>query len=169
MQAPMDLVLRALRQVLFQKASETYNNRGRLVPLFLKITGGLFAVGFVPSLILFIWAPQIFSWVFGARWHTAGIFAQSLVVLLLFMFCNVPASLFTRIMRIQRKMFFYDLALLVARALALILGGIYLSAPQTVLLFSVTGALMNILYIVVVGLALMKMEGSTDLRDMLNA
>jgi lipopolysaccharide exporter len=168
-QAPMELVLNALRQVLYQKASETYNEGGHLVPLYLKITGGLFAVGFLPSLILFIWAPQIFSWIFGAQWHTAGVFARSLVLWLLFLFCNLPAILFTRIIRMQNRMFFYNLTLLIARALALIIGGTYLLASQTVLLFSLVGAAMNVIYIIIIGFALMKMEGDTALKDILSA
>jgi O-antigen/teichoic acid export membrane protein len=165
MQAPMELVLRSLRQVLYQKASETYNEGGRLVPLFLKITGGLFATGFFPSLVLFIWAPQIFSWIFGAQWQTAGGFAQSLVIWLLFMFSNVPSVLFARIMRMQRKMFLFDQALLIARALALIIGGLYLTASQTILLYSLIGAIMNIMIIIIIGFALMKMEGDTKIKD----
>jgi len=168
MQAPMGLVLTALRQVLYQKASETYNEGGRLAPLYLKITGGLFAVGFLPSLILFIWAPQIFSWIFGGQWHTAGVFARSLVLWLLFSFCNLPADLFTRIIRMQRRMFFFYQVVLIARALALIIGGMYLPASQTVLLFSLIGAVMNVVYITIIGFALVKMEGDTALKDILN-
>jgi O-antigen/teichoic acid export membrane protein len=168
-QAPMELVLRALRQVLYQKASETRNEGGRLVSLYLKITGGLFAVGFLPSLILFLWAPQIFSWIFGAQWHTAGVFVRSLVLWLLFAFCNLPAVLFTRIIRMQRRMFFFSQTQLIARAFALIIGGMYLPAPQTVLLFSLVGAVMNVVFIIIIGLALMKMEGGTVLKDALNA
>ena len=168
MQAPMDLVLRALRQVLYQKASETYNDGGRLVPLYLKITGGLFAVGFLPSMTLFIWAPQIFSWLFGAQWHTAGVFARSLILWLLFMFCNLPAVLFSRIIRMQRKMFLYNQFLLIARASALIVGGLYLQASQTVLLFSLVGAVMNIAFIIIIGFALMRMEGNADMKELLN-
>jgi lipopolysaccharide exporter len=168
MQAPMELVLRALRQVLYQKASETHNEGGRLVPLYLKITGGLFVAGLLPSLILFIWAPQIFTWIFGNQWHTAGVFAQSLVLWLLFMFCNLPAVLFTRIIRWQKRMFFFDQALLISRALALVIGGRYLSAAQTVFLFSLVGAVMNIFYIVFIGFGLAKMEGDTAWKDIMN-
>jgi O-antigen/teichoic acid export membrane protein len=167
MQAPMELILRALRQVLYQKASETHNEGRRLVPLYWKITGGLFAVGFFPSLILFIGAPQIFSWIFGVQWHIAGEFARSLMLWLLFAFCNMPAVLFTRIVRLQRRKFFFEQASLVGRALALILGGMYLPASQTVFLFSLVGAVMNIVFIIIIGFALMKMEGGTALKDIL--
>ncbi len=168
-QAPMALIMTALRQVLFQKAAEAFNENGRLVPLYLKITLGLFGVGFLPALILFVWAPQIFSWVFGAQWQTAGVFARSLVIWMLFPFCNVPAAIFARIIRRQRRMFVYDQALFFARALALTFGGIYLPAAQTVLLFSLVGALMNVIYIVMIGFALTKMEGGTDLKSAFEA
>lgn len=168
-QAPMALITTALRQVLFQKGAQAFNEKGRLVPLYLKITLGLFGIGLLPSLILLVWAPQIFSWVFGAQWRTAGVFAQSLVIWLLFSFCNVPAAIFVRIIRLQRRMFVYDQALLIARALVLILGGIYLRAAQTVFLFSLVGALMNVIFIVMIGRALMRMEGGTDLKSAFEA
>ncbi len=162
--APMGFVLRALRQVLFQKAAETINTGGRLTPLYVKITGGLFALAVFPASILFIWASPLFTWIFGAQWQTAGDFARYLILWLLFMFCNVPSVLFARVIRIQRQMFFYDLVLLTTRALVLILGGIYLSSLQTIMLFSLLSALMNIIFIVVVGLILMKKEGYTGLN-----
>jgi hypothetical protein len=92
-----------------------------------------------------------------------------LVLWLLFLFCNLPAILFTRIIRMQNRMFFYNLTLLIARALALIIGGTYLLASQTVLLFSLVGAAMNVIYIIIIGFALMKMEGDTALKDILSA
>jgi len=54
---PMDFILTALRQVLFQKASETHNQGGGLLQLFIKTTGGLMAVALLPSIVVFIWAP----------------------------------------------------------------------------------------------------------------
>jgi lipopolysaccharide exporter len=165
--APMGLVQRALRQVLYQKASETHNAGGRLFLLYLKFTVGLFAIGFLPSLIFIIWAPEIFTWIFGAQWHTAGIFAQSLILWLLFMFCSLPATLTARIARMQRQMFLFNLALLILRSFALIMGGLYLSAAYSVMLYSVVGSLMNVVFIFMIGFALKKKEGETDWKDIL--
>ena len=95
-----------------------------------------------------------------AEWLEAGEFARSLTLWLLFMFCNLPSVLFARIIRIQGKMFVFDLTVLAGRAAALIVGGIYLSATHTILLFSVFGAVMNVFYIVTVGRALYRLEGS---------
>lgn len=168
--APMGLVLRALRQVLFQKGAETQHRGGSLAPLYVKTTTWLFALAFFPSLVLFIWAPEIFTWVFGSQWHTAGEFVRSLVLWMIFVFCNVPAVLFARLIRIQRTIFFYDLVLLAVRALALMLGGLYLNASQTIMLFALVGASMNAILIVLVGHAVMKKEGQANwlgIRDYL--
>lgn len=159
---PMSFVTRALRQVLFQKACEIHNDGGRLLPLFVKITAGMFAVAVLPSVAFVAWAPPLFAWVFGPEWRTAGEFAQSLTLWLLFMFCNLPSTLFARILRIQHRMFAFDVSLLAARSLALVAGGIFLSATQTVLIFSLVGAGMNLVFIAMVGRELRFREGDVD-------
>jgi hypothetical protein len=127
-----------------------------------KITSGLFALAVLPSLVLLIWAPQLFTWIFGSQWLTAGEFARSLVLWLMFAFCNLPAVLFARIIRIQQTIFLFDVVLLPARAIVLIVGGMYMPESYTIMLFAVVGAIMNIILIVVVGHALMRKEGVAE-------
>jgi len=166
--APMEFILRALRQVLFQKVAETQNLGGRLLPLYVKITSGLFTLAFLPSLLLFIWSPPLFSWLFGAQWLEAGEFARYLTLWLLFMFCNLPSVLFARVIRIQREIFIFNMGLLIARTLVLVGGGMYLLASHTILLFSLLSAIMNIIFIVIVGVTLMRREGRSDWNISLN-
>lgn len=161
---PIGFVLNALRQVLFQKAAEAHNEGDRLMPLYVKVTSGLFALALFPSLVIFVWAPQLFAWVFGSQWQMAGELARSLVLWLMFMFCNLPAVLFARIIRIQRKMFVFDLIVLSSRAIILFAGGMYLSAVHTVFLFSLVGAILNIVFIFTVGFILMRKEGTVVLN-----
>ena len=166
--APMNLVWGALRQVLFQKASEMQHQGRRLSPLFVRSTAGLCALGLAPTLVLGIWAPHLFAWVFGDQWRAAGEFARYLVIWLLFAFCNLPAVLFAPLIRIQRALFFFNSILLAMRVLALVVGGLYLTALQSVALFSLVGALMNVVLILLVGRELGRREGQislTDLRD----
>lgn len=162
---PMGFVLTALRQVLFQKAGETHYEKGKLAPLYVKITVGLFAVVFFPTLLLFVWSPEIFTWIFGSQWDMAGEFARYLILWLIFSFCNLPAVLFARIIRMQRIVFLYDLLLLAARASSLVLGGLYLTALQTIIIFSVVGAIMNLFLILLVGHAVAKQEGDVSIES----
>ncbi len=160
--APMGFVTRALRQVLFQRACEIHNEGGRLMPLFVKITAGMFAIAVIPALVLIIWAPALFAWVFGPDWRFAGELARGLVIWLIFMFCNLPSVLFARIIRIQNRTFVFDLATLAGRSTTLVLGGMYLTATRTVLAFALVGAVLNVAFIIVVGRALKAREGGID-------
>jgi O-antigen/teichoic acid export membrane protein len=165
--APMSLILRALRQVLFQKACETEHKGESLMTLFTKVTLGLFIISLIPSLILIIWAPQIFSFIFGAQWVTAGKFSRYLVIWQAVMFCNLPSVLFARILRLQNRLFFFDVSLLATRTIALILGGIYMTAETTILIFSIIGAMFNIIFILLIGIALARREGTTTLNEVI--
>jgi hypothetical protein len=91
-----------------------------------------------------------------------------LILWLLMMFCNVPATLFARIIRIQRQMFFYDIALLIARTGSLFFGGLYVSASTTVLLYSSVGAVMNVIFIVIVGRKIQRQERAGETLDLKN-
>ncbi|MCG7853487.1 MAG: oligosaccharide flippase family protein [Methanosarcinaceae archaeon] len=165
---PMGFITGALRQVLFQKANESVHQGRSLAALYVKVTAILFAMALVPSVILIIWAPRLFTWIFGSQWQLAGEFARSLIIWLAVVFCNVPAVLFARIIRIQRFVFFYDLGLLAARTAALVLGGLLLNAYQTVMLFALVGAAMNAFLILYVGRAVMKKEGAVNLESLRN-
>ncbi|MEE9370791.1 MAG: oligosaccharide flippase family protein [Sedimentisphaerales bacterium] len=159
LKVPMNFVLTALRQVLFQKASETHNAGGKLLPLYVKLTLGLLAIAFFPAVILFIWAPQIFSVIFGEEWHTAGVYARWIVLWLMIAFCNVPSVLFARILRKQKQLFLYELIQLFFRTASLFIGGLFFQeAYSTVILFSVVGILSNSALILWIGLAIKRVH-----------
>lgn len=160
LQVPMNFVTTALRQVLFQKASETYNHGGKLFPLYLKTTGGLFVAAIVPATILFIWSPKIFSWLFGAKWNDAGVYASWLILWLAVGFCSLPSGLFARIIRQQRNLFLFELLILFLRILILVVGGIIFSAKSTIIGFSIIGCLLNVVFITWVGYLLRHKERS---------
>ncbi|MCS7338619.1 MAG: oligosaccharide flippase family protein [Verrucomicrobiae bacterium] len=161
---PVSLVTASLRHVVFQRASEAQQNEQPLTPLFLKVTAGLFCLGILPTLVLIAAAPKIFVWVFGSQWATAGEFARYLVIWLFFAFCNQPAVLLARVIRIQRTVFLYNVGVLLSRWGLLLIGGRYLSPLECVALFSVLGAFLNIFLIALVGYVLVKREGSGEIQ-----
>ncbi|NQT01203.1 MAG: oligosaccharide flippase family protein, partial [Planctomycetes bacterium] len=162
LQAPMRLVLTALRQVLFQKASESYNQGHNLYSLYVKTTGGLVAAAMLPSIALFAWAPQLFSWVFGAEWWDAGVLARWLNLWMFAAFCNVPATLFGRILRQQRNLFLYECIILLSRTGILLVGGLYWSVLNTVVVFSLLGFVLNVVLILWIGTVLFQRRKTVD-------
>lgn len=157
-QAPLSILAGALRQVLFQKACETQHEGRRLLPLYMKTTTGLFVISVVPSMVLLFWAPQIFTLIFGPKWHTAGDLARSLALWLTTL-CGLPSYLFARAMRMQRKLFFFELVRLVIGTFALIAGGVYLTSAQTILAYSAASVIISLVLVFVVGRALVRKEG----------
>jgi len=145
--APMGFLLTPLRQVLFQKASETHNQGGNLYTLFIKTTGGLMAVALVPCVVLFILSPQIFSWLFGVEWREAGVYARWLLLWMFVLFSNVPSVLFARILRQQKNLFVFDCFVLLTRTSILAFGGFYWTALTTIIFFSVLGFILNVILI----------------------
>lgn len=154
--APMQLVLSSLWQVLYQKAAETQNRGGALYPLYLKTVLALFVCAFIPTVIFMIWSPKLFAFIFGSRWLEAGIYARYLLLWLLPSFCSAPATAFARLVRVQHVMFAINLAMLVGRMLALIGGGLYLTALGSIVLFSLVGLVMNTVLILAVGRSVKK-------------
>lgn len=84
------------------------------------------------------------------------------------MFCNLPAVLFARLIRIQRTVFFYSMVVLLARVLALVVGGRYLGALECIVLFSAVGAALNLGLILLVGRAVLQREGQFSLAQLRN-
>ena len=148
LQTPMNFVLVSVRQVLFQKLAEIAARGHDLSEAFQKATGSLAAVVILPSACIFLAAPRVVALVFGESWRETGEYARWLVFWLAPMFCNVPATLTARILRLQRDLFIFDALLLSARLAALWYGGLNLPPLETIILFSMVGSLLNILLIV---------------------
>ena len=165
LQVPAGFVLTALRQVLFQKASESYNAGNNLFPLFSKITIGLFLTGILPSFIVILKAPSLFMWIFGKSWYLSGEFSRWIIIWTVISFCNVPAVIFSRIFRIQKLILIYELILLAGRVAVLVFGGLHFSPLKTIQSFSIIGASLNLLLILWVGFIVKKRKGKLYFSD----
>lgn len=89
---PMNFAGAAMAQVFYQQATETYNNRGDLTAL-VKNTIFKSALMALPVLIiLLLFGPQLFSFVFGPKWTEAGVYARILAPWILLDFVRAPLS-----------------------------------------------------------------------------
>lgn len=147
-QLPMNLVLISLRQVLFQKASETYNSGGDSYALFKKTTFSLIKIVILPASVIILLGPALFAFVLGKEWNTAGEYARWLVLWLACAFVNPPAILFGQILRKQKTLFIQDVVLLFFRIAAIIIGSINRDPLMAIMLYSSVGVFFNLLIIV---------------------
>jgi len=104
---PLLLIGNNVRQIFYQKASETYNtNPTKLWPMTKKIIYYLSLssiIIFAPILFL---GPTIFEFIFGEKWYDAGIYAQYLAPWLMTNFVFSPISSIPIILKKQKEYFY---------------------------------------------------------------
>jgi O-antigen/teichoic acid export membrane protein len=86
---PSSLISTAISQVLMEKATKSLNNGESIKPMVLKIYKTVFLIGAPLFLILFLFAPDIFAFIFSEKFREAGVIAQ---ILTPWMFLNFIAN-----------------------------------------------------------------------------
>jgi O-antigen/teichoic acid export membrane protein len=124
LKAPVGLIGSALNQIYYQQMSDMHNKGEDLRKTILNIYKKLFIISFPGFLILFLFTPQIFSFVFGQKWHDAGVIAQILTPWLFLNFLISPVSSITLIKHKQKEAFGITIIDICARFSALIYSGI---------------------------------------------
>ncbi|WP_367182336.1 lipopolysaccharide biosynthesis protein [uncultured Aquimarina sp.] len=149
-QGPMGMLTASIQQVFFRKASELYNNGENLLSLTKQMYQKLFLIGIIPYTLIFIFAPDIFAFVFGPTWRVAGEYTMYLVPWFFIMFLNSPISSLILILKKQKQYLIFEIALLIFRAISLLLGYYLFNDPElSVILYSIVGFIFNILLSVV--------------------
>jgi O-antigen/teichoic acid export membrane protein len=90
--APIYIVGGAVGDVFRQQASVIYAENGECKVVYLKTFKKLILISFVPFVIFFIIAPDIFSIIFGEKWRIAGEYAQILAPMFFLQFIANPLS-----------------------------------------------------------------------------
>lgn len=138
---PSILIGSAISQVFFQHAAVAQND-GTLTRVVRKTFTQLMALGLFPILLVMITGKDIFSVVFGSRWAEAGVYAQILAPWVLLNFVSSPISTIFSIMEMQGKFLLFNSVLLGTRVVSLVIGGLLNSIMISLMLFSLTGAIM---------------------------
>lgn len=139
---PAGLIGNSVMQVFYPRITEAINRREDARALIVKATVGLALSGAVPFALLIAAGPILFERVFGAEWHTAGIYAQLLSIWLFFQYINRPAVSAIPALRLQRGLLIYELFSSATKVIALFLGyAIFDSDIAAIALFSIFGAI----------------------------
>jgi O-antigen/teichoic acid export membrane protein len=121
---PIALIGNAVGDVFYAEAAKNgRKNPEALLRLSEKLIKKLVLLGILPTILLVLFSPWLFAFVFSSEWKTAGEFAQILAVLGLFRLVLTPVS---RVYMVFEK----NLALMLINALRVVLvvlsfGGAY--------------------------------------------
>lgn len=109
---PSQLISRAVGAVFKQKASQEYHETGRANKAFLLSFKLLLGLAIIPFGILFIFAPDLFAFVFGEPWRGSGVYAQCLTLMFFMRFITSPLTYMFAIVSAQKEDFLMHIVLL---------------------------------------------------------
>ncbi len=144
------LISEAIRKVFYQKAADLHNQGRDLFTPTLKTTLGLAVIGAIPFGALILFGPNLFSFVFGNQWHTAGVYASWLAVWIYFGFCNVPSVSVLTVLKLQKQFLIYETVQFLTRIISLGAGVILGKPIISIILYALTGSALNLSLIAMV-------------------
>jgi O-antigen/teichoic acid export membrane protein len=124
LKAPVGLIGSSLYQVFYEKASRAVDEGTPIRPMVLKIYRNLFLLGFPVFGLVFIYTPQLFSFIFGDKWLMAGEIAQILLPWLFLNFLATPVSCLTVVMNKQKEAMLITVIDISLKATGVVIGGI---------------------------------------------
>jgi O-antigen/teichoic acid export membrane protein len=150
---PNQILVESMRSVLFQKMSEVHRSGASMQPMIRRAALQLAMLCSPIALVLLIFGPALFAWVFGPIWAAAGTDAQILAISWMMGNVAVPSSIGAVILGLQRSYFILELVMLGVRALGICIGALLNSSNLALILFSAAAGISNLLLIVIVSVA----------------
>jgi len=138
---PSKLIGNSISTVFFQKASVEKNRTGSVKNIVQTVNTRLVSVGMFMCLMLMILGPELFSFVLGVQWMTAGIYAQILAPWFFVLFISTPLFPIFAILEKQAVSLWFNVSLLVSTIVVIYIGGLLGDPILGMLLLSITGVI----------------------------
>ena len=94
---PISFISSAISTLYFKKTSELINQEKDVKPYFVKIIFILIGVIIIPAITIFLFGPELFTFIFGKNWKVAGEYAQILMpaIALIFVVSSLSPVIFS--------------------------------------------------------------------------
>ncbi|WKA57757.1 oligosaccharide flippase family protein [Planococcus shenhongbingii] len=147
---PSQLIGKSVGDVFYPRISEAANNGEKMTNLIKKATYYLGVVGILPYIIVIFYGPALFRFVFGDEWGMAGEYARWIALWSFFKFLNKASVTALPALSAQAFQLCSTIVTLVSRIAALVIGFyVYKSDLIAIALFSITGAILNVVFIAI--------------------
>jgi O-antigen/teichoic acid export membrane protein len=144
---PVSMVGRAVLDVFKQRASSDFSATGNCHEIFIKTFKTLVLASIIPTLVLGIFAPQLFKFIFGNNWELAGEFARIMSILFFFRFTASPLSYMFYIAEKQHYDMIWQIALFFTSLGSFSLGVYFNNVKIGIWSYAVSYSIMYIIYI----------------------
>jgi len=140
--APFGLLGESLKQVVYKKMSTLASNYLGLFKLTTQVVVLAFVFGAVLMSIIYILLPYLFNFLFPLEYYNSVEFFLYLIPLYLFQLAVSPILSVVYVMKRQKEYFVWEIFRFFIVIGILVLGGIYKDVFTTLLLFSISQALL---------------------------
>ena len=89
---PVTLIAASILDVFKEQASKDYKKFGNARKIYIQTFKKLLVLSFIPSIIVYFFSVDIFTYIFGEAWEVSGEYARILVPMLFFRFISSPLS-----------------------------------------------------------------------------
>lgn len=142
--APISLLAASILEVFKPHAVRDFQALGNCKAVYRYTFKALMLLGFGPCLILFLFSPDLFSWVFGAPWRPAGELARILAPLCFLNFIASPLSYVFLVAGKQKIELAWQVALFLMTIVAFLAP---ISLHQSVLAYAIGYSLLYLVYL----------------------
>jgi len=139
---PMMILAGASAKVYNQKVTQLYNEKGDTYGFTVRLLKSLLKKIILPFLIIIIFAPDIFSFLFGIEWREAGVYTQILAPWLWMVFFTGTIAFIPSLLDMQKKALLLEVIYTIFRVIGIGIGVWYESVYVALILYSVVGSLM---------------------------
>ena len=144
---PIRIITNSVSEVYKQEASEAFNHNGNCKNEFLKTFKLLFIIGFLPTILVIIIAPDLFIFFLGEKWSLSGTIARYLSIMYFFQFTISPLSYTIIIANRQNLNLYWQISLLLITTFSIIVGFYYFdSFHYSILGYSLSYSCMYVIY-----------------------
>ena len=148
-QLPVVLIASALGQVFFQRLSEA-KYTGEMRQVIADTFAILLQIGIPVFLVIFLWGKEIFTFFLGERWAMSGTYAEILAPWCCLKLCFSPLSSIFSVLERQGIALFLTITIILTRVIAIVIGGVYNNIYLSILLFGISGVLVNLLGLLII-------------------
>lgn len=132
---PMSLIGNSVGEVYFQRETENSESKSELLTTLYK---RLVLLGLLPFLLIGIIGEEIFSFMFGANWSEAGIYAQFFSFLIFIRFITTPANYLMILFEKQEYSLLLNITTATVTIISIIIGGFLNNVYISIILISLT-------------------------------
>jgi len=119
---PVRFISSSVGEVFRQRAIDEYVQCGNCYKVFFQTFKGLLLLSVIPFAVLFLFAPDLFAFVFGEVWREAGVFTRIMTPMFFFKFTVSPLTYIYYINGKQKEDFIVHILMLVLIISALYFG-----------------------------------------------